>query len=128
MSARARHVTRLAHVTHVTRPSRALTGGPVSGVKSQRWQARVCRVPSRERISSLDVCVRARACADKRDFLGISVVGQSRDEGAGVCVGSIAEDGAVAADGRVRSGDVLIRVRRRAHPRHSFNARATTSQ
>ncbi|XP_051934690.1 DISP complex protein LRCH3 isoform X1 [Hippocampus zosterae] len=51
-----------------------------------------------------------RACADKCDFLGISVVSQSRDEGAGVCIGSIAEDGAVAADGRLRSGDVLIRV------------------
>nr|XP_049581999.1 segment polarity protein dishevelled homolog DVL-3-like isoform X1 [Syngnathus scovelli] len=47
---------------------------------------------------------------DKCDFLGIGVVAESRDKGAGVYIGSVVENGAVAADGRVRAGDVLIRV------------------
>ncbi|XP_019722714.1 segment polarity protein dishevelled homolog DVL-3-like, partial [Hippocampus comes] len=72
---------------------------------------RACESVSSLSDSSMSINVLSVALdMDKCDFLGISVVGQSRDEGAGVCVGSIAEDGAVAADGRVRSGDVLIRV------------------
>ncbi|XP_077397397.1 segment polarity protein dishevelled homolog DVL-3 isoform X2 [Festucalex cinctus] len=47
---------------------------------------------------------------EKCEFLGMSVVGESQDKGAGVYVGSIMEDGAVAADGRVRTGDILIQV------------------
>ncbi|KAM9813139.1 segment polarity protein dishevelled homolog DVL-3-like [Syngnathus typhle] len=47
---------------------------------------------------------------DKCGFLGIGVVAESRDKGAGVYIGSVVENGAVAADGRVRAGDVLIRV------------------
>ncbi|XP_061537462.1 segment polarity protein dishevelled homolog DVL-3-like [Phycodurus eques] len=54
-------------------------------------------------------------CAEKCNFLGVSVLGESPDDvGAvyvgGVYVGSVAEDGAAAADGRVSAGDVLIRV------------------
>ncbi|XP_061683662.1 segment polarity protein dishevelled homolog DVL-3-like [Syngnathoides biaculeatus] len=44
------------------------------------------------------------------NFLGVSVLGESPDDVGGVYVGSVAEDGAAAADGRVSAGDVLIRV------------------
>ncbi|KAM7398758.1 hypothetical protein PAMP_018073 [Pampus punctatissimus] len=44
-------------------------------------------------------------------FLGISIVGQSNDRGdGGIYIGSIMKGGAVAADGRIEPGDMLLQV------------------
>lgn len=45
------------------------------------------------------------------NFLGISIMGQAGEEGAGgIFVGSIMRGGAVAADGRVKPGDLILKV------------------
>uniref|UniRef100_A0A7N8WMN1 Dishevelled segment polarity protein 1a n=1 Tax=Mastacembelus armatus TaxID=205130 RepID=A0A7N8WMN1_9TELE len=45
------------------------------------------------------------------NFLGISIVGQSNDRGdGGIYIGSIMKGGAVAADGRIEPGDMLLQV------------------
>uniref|UniRef100_A0A8C6PUH6 Dishevelled segment polarity protein 1 n=1 Tax=Nothobranchius furzeri TaxID=105023 RepID=A0A8C6PUH6_NOTFU len=49
--------------------------------------------------------------AEKYNFLGISIVGQSNDRGdGGIYIGSIMKGGAVAADGRIEPGDMLLQV------------------
>lgn len=51
--------------------------------------------------------------AEKYNFLGISIVGQSNERGdGGIYIGSIMKGGAVAADGRIEPGDMLLQVRR----------------
>lgn len=51
---------------------------------------------------------------EKYNFLGISIVGQSNERGdGGIYIGSIMKGGAVAADGRIEPGDMLLQVRRR---------------
>lgn len=53
---------------------------------------------------------------EKYNFLGISIVGQSNDRGdGGIYIGSIMKGGAVAADGRIEPGDMLLQVQ---HYRH----------
>uniref|UniRef100_A0A671T8I8 Segment polarity protein dishevelled homolog DVL-1-like n=1 Tax=Sinocyclocheilus anshuiensis TaxID=1608454 RepID=A0A671T8I8_9TELE len=48
---------------------------------------------------------------NKYNFLGISIVGQSNDRGdGGIYIGSIMKGGAVAADGRIEPGDMLLQV------------------
>uniref|UniRef100_A0A8C9VUV9 Dishevelled segment polarity protein 1 n=1 Tax=Scleropages formosus TaxID=113540 RepID=A0A8C9VUV9_SCLFO len=48
---------------------------------------------------------------EKYNFLGISIVGQSNDRGdGGIYIGSIMKGGAVAADGRIEPGDMLLQV------------------
>uniref|UniRef100_A0A673XD47 Dishevelled segment polarity protein 2 n=1 Tax=Salmo trutta TaxID=8032 RepID=A0A673XD47_SALTR len=48
---------------------------------------------------------------DKYNFLGISIVGQSNERGdGGIYIGSIMKGGAVAADGRIEPGDMLLQV------------------
>lgn len=48
---------------------------------------------------------------DAYNFLGISIVGHANDDGVGgIYVGTVMKGGAVAADGRIESGDMLIRV------------------
>ncbi|XP_058877510.1 segment polarity protein dishevelled homolog DVL-1-like [Acipenser ruthenus] len=48
---------------------------------------------------------------EKYHFLGISIVGQSNDRGdGGIYIGSIMKGGAVAADGRIEPGDMLLQV------------------
>lgn len=47
--------------------------------------------------------------------MGISIVGQSNERGdGGIYIGSIMKGGAVAADGRIEPGDMLLQVRKRA--------------
>ncbi|KAG2470518.1 segment polarity protein dishevelled homolog DVL-3-like [Polypterus senegalus] len=47
----------------------------------------------------------------KYNFLGISIVGQSNEWGdGGIYIGSIMKGGAVAADGRIEPGDMLLQV------------------
>ncbi|XP_029028192.1 segment polarity protein dishevelled homolog DVL-3-like isoform X2 [Betta splendens] len=49
--------------------------------------------------------------AERYNFLGISIVGQSNDRGdGGIYIGSIMKGGAVAADGRIEPGDMLLQV------------------
>lgn len=51
--------------------------------------------------------------AERHHFLGISIVGQSNDRGdGGIYIGSIMKGGAVAADGRIEPGDMLLQVGR----------------
>ncbi|MGH0176588.1 UNVERIFIED_CONTAM: hypothetical protein FKN15_073053, partial [Acipenser sinensis] len=46
---------------------------------------------------------------EKYNFLGISIVGQSNERGdGGIYIGSIMKGGAVAADGRIEPGDMLL--------------------
>uniref|UniRef100_A0A8B9IUL8 Dishevelled segment polarity protein 3 n=1 Tax=Amazona collaria TaxID=241587 RepID=A0A8B9IUL8_9PSIT len=48
---------------------------------------------------------------EKYNFLGISIVGQSNVHGdGGIYIGSIMKGGAVAADGRIEPGDMLLQV------------------
>jgi len=48
---------------------------------------------------------------EKYNFLGISIVGQTNDNGdGGIYIGSIMKGGAVAADGRIEPGDMLLQV------------------
>uniref|UniRef100_A0A8C9VYC6 Dishevelled segment polarity protein 2 n=1 Tax=Scleropages formosus TaxID=113540 RepID=A0A8C9VYC6_SCLFO len=48
---------------------------------------------------------------EKYNFLGISIVGQSNERGdGGIYIGSIMKGGAVAADGRIDPGDMLLQV------------------
>ena len=50
-------------------------------------------------------------CTEKYNFLGISIVGQSNERGdGGIYIGSIMKGGAVAADGRIEPGDMLLQV------------------
>lgn len=45
--------------------------------------------------------------------MGISIVGQSNERGdGGIYIGSIMKGGAVAADGRIEPGDMLLQVRK----------------
>lgn len=51
------------------------------------------------------------ASPEKYNFLGISIVGQSNERGdGGIYIGSIMKGGAVAADGRIEPGDMLLQV------------------
>ena len=46
---------------------------------------------------------------EKHKFLGISIVGQNNESGdGGIYIGSIMKGGAVAADGRIEAGDMLL--------------------
>ncbi|MCI4390134.1 hypothetical protein PGIGA_G00119110 [Pangasianodon gigas] len=48
---------------------------------------------------------------EKYNFLGISIMGQCNDRGdGGIYIGSIMKGGAVAADGRIEPGDMLLQV------------------
>uniref|UniRef100_A0A8C1VP17 Dishevelled segment polarity protein 3b n=1 Tax=Cyprinus carpio TaxID=7962 RepID=A0A8C1VP17_CYPCA len=48
---------------------------------------------------------------EKYNFLGISIVGQSNERGdGGIYIGSIMKGGAVAADGRIEPGDMLLLI------------------
>lgn len=48
---------------------------------------------------------------ERHKFLGISIVGQNNESGdGGIYIGSIMKGGAVAADGRIEAGDMLLQV------------------
>jgi hypothetical protein len=50
---------------------------------------------------------------EKHKFLGISIVGQNNESGdGGIYIGSIMKGGAVAADGRIEAGDMLLQGKR----------------
>lgn len=65
--------------------------------------------------------------AEKYNFLGISIVGQSNERGdGGIYIGSIMKGGAVAADGRIEPGDMLLQVGRAAAVGGGVAARGTS--
>jgi segment polarity protein dishevelled len=58
-------------------------------------------------------CITVTLNMDTVNFLGISIVGQSNKFGSGDCgiyVGSIMKGGAVALDGRIEPGDMILQV------------------
>lgn len=62
--------------------------------------------------SLIPFCAKCFYTAEKYNFLGISIVGQSNERGdGGIYIGSIMKGGAVAADGRIEPGDMLLQVR-----------------
>ncbi len=59
----------------------------------------------------LSSCFSLHLTIEKYNFLGISIVGQSNEKGdGGIYIGSIMKGGAVAADGRIEPGDMLLQV------------------
>lgn len=61
----------------------------------------------------LDALLLFSTSTEKYNFLGISIVGQSNERGdGGIYIGSIMKGGAVAADGRIEPGDMLLQVRK----------------
>lgn len=65
---------------------------------------------------------------EKYNFLGISIVGQSNERGdGGIYIGSIMKGGAVAADGRIEPGDMLLQVWRRQPRCDRFNVTSLIS-
>lgn len=68
---------------------------------------------SRTALHLLNIPLLLSTLTEKYNFLGISIVGQSNERGdGGIYIGSIMKGGAVAADGRIEPGDMLLQVRR----------------
>nr|XP_019966606.1 PREDICTED: segment polarity protein dishevelled homolog DVL-3-like [Paralichthys olivaceus] len=64
-----------------------------------------------EMTSSSEDDSRGSCLSERYNFLGVSIVGQSNDRGdGGIYIGSIMKGGAVAADGRIEPGDMLLQV------------------
>uniref|UniRef100_A0A8L0DJZ8 Dishevelled segment polarity protein 1a n=1 Tax=Oncorhynchus mykiss TaxID=8022 RepID=A0A8L0DJZ8_ONCMY len=73
--------------------------------------AKIDRVSSPHRFSYIPCACEKEITTMKYNFLGISIVGQSNDRGdGGIYIGSIMKGGAVAADGRIEPGDMLLQV------------------
>uniref|UniRef100_A0A8C1C833 Dishevelled segment polarity protein 3b n=2 Tax=Cyprinus carpio TaxID=7962 RepID=A0A8C1C833_CYPCA len=75
-------------------------------MRRHRRRRRKPKAPRMERVR-LQINLRSF----KYNFLGISIVGQSNERGdGGIYIGSIMKGGAVAADGRIEPGDMLLQV------------------
>uniref|UniRef100_A0A673H6Q6 Dishevelled segment polarity protein 3b n=1 Tax=Sinocyclocheilus rhinocerous TaxID=307959 RepID=A0A673H6Q6_9TELE len=70
------------------------------------------RKPKAPRMERVRLQINLMAISVKKyNFLGISIVGQSNERGdGGIYIGSIMKGGAVAADGRIEPGDMLLQV------------------
>ncbi|XP_070685857.1 LOW QUALITY PROTEIN: segment polarity protein dishevelled homolog DVL-3 [Pempheris klunzingeri] len=78
--------------------------------KTQRMERSVSFSSITDSTMSLNV-ITVTLNMERYNFLGISIVGQSTDRGdGGIYIGSIMKGGAVAADGRVEPGDMLLQV------------------
>ncbi|XP_033102790.1 segment polarity protein dishevelled homolog DVL-3-like isoform X6 [Anneissia japonica] len=103
-----------------TESSRRLMGKrPKRRVRPKRRPQKVQRASSFSSITdstmSLNI-ITVTLNLDKINFLGISIVGQSNKGGdGGIYVGSIMKGGAVAADGKIEPGDMILQVNE-----HSF--------
>uniref|UniRef100_A0AAZ3PEA3 Uncharacterized protein n=1 Tax=Oncorhynchus tshawytscha TaxID=74940 RepID=A0AAZ3PEA3_ONCTS len=78
-------------------------------MRRHRRRRRKPKAPRMERVrhTQMPVCFVFK----KYNFLGISIVGQSNEKGdGGIYIGSIMKGGAVAADGRIEPGDMLLQV------------------
>ncbi|XP_063061622.1 segment polarity protein dishevelled homolog DVL-3 [Engraulis encrasicolus] len=88
--------------------------------RHQRRRRRKPKAPRMERSSSFSSItdstmslniITVTLNMEKYNFLGISIVGQSNERGdGGIYIGSIMKGGAVAADGRIEPGDMLLQV------------------
>ncbi|XP_072247911.1 segment polarity protein dishevelled homolog DVL-3 isoform X2 [Leuresthes tenuis] len=89
-------------------------------IRRQRRRHRKPKAPRMERSVSLSSVtdstmslniITVTLNMERYNFLGISIVGQSNDRGdGGIYIGSIMKGGAVAADGRIEPGDMLLQV------------------
>ncbi|XP_067850991.1 segment polarity protein dishevelled homolog DVL-3 isoform X3 [Heptranchias perlo] len=89
-------------------------------MRRHRRRRRKPRIPRIERSSSFSSItdstmslniITVTLNMEKYNFLGISIVGQSNERGdGGIYIGSIMKGGAVAADGRIEPGDMLLQV------------------
>ncbi|XP_055735328.1 segment polarity protein dishevelled homolog DVL-3-like isoform X1 [Salvelinus fontinalis] len=89
-------------------------------VRRHRRRRRKPKAPRMERTSSFSSVtdssmslniITVTLDMEKYNFLGISIVGQSNEKGdGGIYIGSIMKGGAVAADGRIEPGDMLLQV------------------
>nr|XP_029132325.1 segment polarity protein dishevelled homolog DVL-3-like isoform X2 [Labrus bergylta] len=78
--------------------------------KTQRMERSVSFSSVTDSTMSLNV-ISVSLNMERYNFLGISIVGQSNDRGdGGIYIGSIMKGGAVAADGRIEPGDMLLQV------------------
>ncbi|KAM3615572.1 uncharacterized protein V6R79_004308 [Siganus canaliculatus] len=78
--------------------------------KAQRMERSVSFSSVTDSTMSLNV-ITVTLNMERYNFLGISIVGQSNDRGdGGIYIGSIMKGGAVAADGRIEPGDMLLQV------------------
>ncbi|KAM9359681.1 LOW QUALITY PROTEIN: segment polarity protein dishevelled homolog DVL-3 [Symphorus nematophorus] len=78
--------------------------------KTQRMERSVSFSSVTDSTMSLNV-ITVTLNMERYNFLGISIVGQSNDRGdGGIYIGSIMKGGAVAADGRIEPGDMLLQV------------------
>ncbi|XP_030842765.1 segment polarity protein dishevelled homolog DVL-3 isoform X4 [Strongylocentrotus purpuratus] len=93
---------------------------PMRGPPKNRKKKRRSKMPPVHRASSFSSItdstmslniINVTLNLDKINFLGISIVGQSNKGGdGGIYVGSIMKGGAVAADGRIEPGDMILQV------------------
>uniref|UniRef100_A0A8C1VHU9 Dishevelled segment polarity protein 3a n=1 Tax=Cyprinus carpio TaxID=7962 RepID=A0A8C1VHU9_CYPCA len=82
-----------------------------SVVSHRRERDRSRRKHSHEHSGTCQHVSLALTHLEKYNFLGISIVGQSNERGdGGIYIGSIMKGGAVAADGRIEPGDMLLQV------------------
>ncbi|XP_024615998.1 segment polarity protein dishevelled homolog DVL-1 [Neophocaena asiaeorientalis asiaeorientalis] len=87
-------------------PSRGPTRGPSPGAPPQASSFSSIT----DSTMSLNI-ITVTLNMERHHFLGISIVGQSNDRGdGGIYIGSIMKGGAVAADGRIEPGDMLLQV------------------
>ncbi|KHJ94116.1 hypothetical protein OESDEN_05958 [Oesophagostomum dentatum] len=92
------------------RPSRASSFSSITGSNQFRSVCRKCRSVFEESSMSLDVDT-VILNMDTVNFLGISIVGQSSARGDnGIYVANIMKGGAVALDGRISAGDMILQV------------------
>ncbi|KAM7412437.1 hypothetical protein PAMA_020022 [Pampus argenteus] len=78
--------------------------------KTQRMERSVSFSSVTDSTMSLNI-ITVTLNLERYSFLGISIVGQSNDRGdGGIYIGSIMKGGAVAADGRIEPGDMLLQV------------------
>uniref|UniRef100_A0A3P8ZL78 Dishevelled segment polarity protein 3b n=1 Tax=Esox lucius TaxID=8010 RepID=A0A3P8ZL78_ESOLU len=78
-------------------------------MRRHRRRRRKHKAPRMERVSFTNTHTQKHK--EKYNFLGISIVGQSNEKGdGGIYIGSIMKGGAVAADGRIEPGDMLLQV------------------
>ncbi|XP_042270097.1 segment polarity protein dishevelled homolog DVL-3-like [Thunnus maccoyii] len=78
--------------------------------KTQRMERSVSFSSVTDSTMSLNI-ITVTLNLERYNFLGISIVGQSNDRGdGGIYIGSIMKGGAVAADGRIEPGDMLLQV------------------
>ncbi|XP_067109529.1 segment polarity protein dishevelled homolog DVL-3-like isoform X1 [Osmerus mordax] len=105
------HTLSLKH-THTHAHTHSLTHTP-----SGAWCSSVVVSPQSSSFSSITDStmslniITVTLNMEKYNFLGISIVGQSNERGdGGIYIGSIMKGGAVAADGRIEPGDMLLQV------------------